>query len=145
MRLDSCIYPGYMKTKLRILLVEDDEDDQCLFIEALRKIHPTIVYEIAGDGTEALRKLDSSPVFDFIFMDLNMPKMDGFQCLKTLKSNEIHQSVPVIIISTSTLKTDIELCMKTGAAYYFTKPVHFDQLFQQIDDIVAGRIPLQMN
>jgi CheY-like chemotaxis protein len=134
-----------MESLLRILLVEDDEDDQFLFAEALRKIHPTIAYEIAGDGTEALSILENSPVFDFIFMDLNMPKMDGFECLRTMKANEIHQKVPVIIISTSTLKKDIEHCMKIGAAYYFTKPVHFDQLFQKIDDIITGRILLQTN
>ena len=134
-----------MQNLQRILLIEDDEDDQYLFCEALARIHPTIVFEVAQEGSEALRKIDAEPAYDFIFMDLNMPKMDGFECLKRLKANPIHQNVPVIIISTSTQQKDIDHCMRMGAAYYFTKPVHFDELFRKVDDIVAGRIILQLN
>ena len=132
-----------MQTIKRILLVEDDEDDQYLFCEALGRIHPTIFFEIARDGSEAIQRVEKAPAFDFIFMDLNMPKMNGIECLKRLKGNGIHQNVPVIMISTSTQQKDIDQCMDLGAAYYFTKPVNFEGLFRKVDDIIAGRILLQ--
>ncbi|MCW3091425.1 MAG: response regulator [Ferruginibacter sp.] len=70
-----------MNTAKRILLVDDDPDDQYLFSDAVNQIHPKIYCEIANNGAEALTILDKTPPFDLIFMDLNMPKMNGFECL----------------------------------------------------------------
>ena len=126
-----------MHNAKRILLVEDDLDDQFLFNEALSRLHPSVRYEIAHDGAEALKMLEESQEYDYIFLDLNMPKMNGFECLLKIKNNPATSNIPVIIISTSNRPVDIQRCKELGAAGYFTKPPSFDELFNSLSNIVS--------
>src|SRR5687767_13030602 len=96
-----------MQTIKRILLVEDDVDDQFFFCEALTELHPTIDCRIAKNGAEALEIVKAPPPFDMIFLDLHMPKVDGFQCLKQLKEHPVHKNIPVVIVTTSNNEEDI--------------------------------------
>src|SRR5687767_6825903 len=96
-----------MRTIKRILLVEDDLDDQMFFCEALNKLQSAIECRIANDGVEALELVEEPPPFDLIFLDLNMPKVNGFECLKRLKDHPIHKEIPVVILSTSNHPEDI--------------------------------------
>lgn len=129
-----------MQTAKRILLVEDDPDDQDLFCEALKLIHSQILCEIANDGVKALHMVEHQSPFDLIFLDLNLPKMDGFECLWHLKNNELHKNIPVIILSTSHRLSDIERCKKLGAANFFSKPASFDKLFHMLENILSNRM-----
>ena len=129
-----------MQSAKRILLVEDDLDDQLFFTEALHNIHPNIQYEIANDGAEALLLVDSPPPFDMIFLDLNMPKVDGFECLQQLRALENYKKVPVIIVSTSTRVEDIDRCKNLGATTFFSKPSSFEKLFVQLKGILASTL-----
>lgn len=65
------------------MLVENDFDDQYFFMLALQEIHPGIRCEIANNGAEALDRVEDFPLFDIIFLDLNIPKIDGFECLES--------------------------------------------------------------
>ena len=121
-----------MENIKRILLVEDDLDDQFFFCEALNEFHPEINCRIAMNGAEALELVGSLPPFDVIFLDLNMPKIDGFECLQRLKADPTHKAVPVVVISTSRRKEDMQRSEKLGATLYVSKPPPFEKLFRQL-------------
>lgn len=129
-----------MVTARRILLVDDDLDDQELFTTALSLCYPQIDCILASNGLEAMRLVAVSSPFDLIFLDLNMPLMDGFDCLRLFKTNDLYKHIPVIILSTSNSKRDMEYCMKTGAAAYFIKPPSFTALFEQLKDIISKQV-----
>ncbi len=97
-----------MRTHKILMIVDDDKDDRFFFRSAIRKNNPTfecIEAENGVDALEQLRKAEQLP--DFIFLDLNMPKMDGRECLKELKKDKTLKKIPVIIYSTSTKLSDI--------------------------------------
>ena len=125
-----------MLTPKKILLVEDDPDDQFLFAEAIRELRPTIIYEIANDALEALQKLENSKSYDLIFLDLNLPKMNGFEFLKILKSNTAYDQIPVIIVSTSSRDAYIIKGLHLGAKDFLTKPPTIDQLAKNLAEIL---------
>ncbi|OXA89943.1 response regulator [Flavobacterium hercynium] len=125
--------------KKRILLADDDLDDTEMFCEALALIDNNIVCECANNGSDALNKLDA---LDFkpelIFLDLNMPVMNGWDCLKTLKKDKRYHNIPVIMISTSSHKKDMEAAANLGALCYFVKPNSFKDLKDVLHSITAS-------
>jgi len=121
-----------------ILMVDDDEDDQMLFKEALKQVDNRLKCDTAINGADALLKLKSVPPPDMIFLDLNMPIMNGFECLKALKKEEYFQHIPVIIFTTANDSATIEKSRKLGAAAFFHKPIDFDLLLAKLRQIVGG-------
>lgn len=115
---------------LTFLLADDDADDKTLFCEALAEIDPTIVCHTAADGKEALAILSEGQAKkpDIIFLDINMPVMDGWQCLGKLKADARHSNIPVIMYSTSSYQRDIEQALESGAFCFFTKPSDYREL-----------------
>ena len=121
------------------LLADDDSDDTEMFCEALASIDSTNVCHCATNGREALKKLNElTEMPHLIFLDINMPVMNGWQCLKTLKDDERFKQIPVLIISTSSHKRDIDIAADLGAKCYFTKPNDFNELTQVLKVIVAN-------
>lgn len=122
-----------------LFLVDDDADDQLLFGEALREINATALYETASDALDALKKLNTSVTApQLIFLDLNMPIMHGFECLKRIKENSTLQKIPVIIYTTSSSPLDIHMAKQLGATAYFCKPMHFSHLVDGLKSILNG-------
>lgn len=118
-------------SKASILLIDDDEDDRWLFAEALNRTVPSVVCESVSGGHEALAYLDKigeDQLPDVIFLDLNMPGMDGKKCLSLLKRNPKFSSIPVIVYSTSNFHKDIEEAMQLGAQEFIIKPADYMQL-----------------
>ena len=115
---------------ITFLLADDDADDKTLFCEALSEIDPEIVCHTASDGKEALAILSEKQITkpNIIFLDINMPVMDGWQCLGRLKENTDYKDVPVIMYSTSSYQRDIELALQSGAFCFFTKPSDYREL-----------------
>lgn len=113
-----------------ILLVDDDADDSDLFAEALGEIDATITYYNAVDGQEALDKLGNDVISkpDIIFLDINMPGMDGWQCLTHLKANAFLKHIPVIMYSTSAAWQEMQLAAKMGALGFLSKPSDYSTL-----------------
>jgi len=109
-----------MKTSKSILLVEDDKDDQNFFIQALREIENATLYHVANNGKEALDKLDNPVLPDIIFMDINMPVMNGIECLSAIIKNPQIKDIPVVMLTTDTGKIDI--VRKLGAKAFIKKP-----------------------
>jgi CheY-like chemotaxis protein len=120
-----------MPAARNIFLIDDDEDDRWLFAEALARTVPQVKCESAASGQEAIQFLDASSVLpDCIFLDLNMPGMDGKNCLTQLKSHPKLKTIPVIVYSTSNYHKDIEETKALGADEFIIKPSDYTQLCQ---------------
>jgi CheY-like chemotaxis protein len=122
----------------KFLVVDDDSDDNGLFTEALAAVGPGIICYCVADGQEALEKLEAKLIAppDIILMDINMPIMNGWQCLTRLKSAPDYKDIPVIIHSTSSRKTDKELAKDLGAICFFTKLHDFKRLKKMLEIVV---------
>lgn len=129
---------------VEILIVDDSMEDAELAIRALKKNHlaNTIVHltdgsqaldfifgreEYAGRNTHALPKV--------ILLDLKMPKVNGMEVLKEIKSNPATQSIPVVILTSSAEDPDIKLCYELGANSYIVKPVEFENFSKMVSDL----------
>jgi CheY-like chemotaxis protein len=122
-----------MNQPIRILLIDDDLDDKVLFIEALADIDETIDCEYYNNGEQALRWLTTTGILpDYIFLDLNMPKMNGIEVLKAIKSDRRISAIPVIIYSTSRNDLHQLEVKKMGAALYIIKPYSLADLKNEI-------------
>lgn len=124
-----------MRTLKTILLVEDDKDDQEFFVEALSQISNTSLFGIANDGVEALQHLNEEKSLpDMIFMDINMPRMNGIECLKEIAKSSLAKNIPVIMLSTST--DNIELVRQLGGRAFLEKPCLNGMLKSHIERII---------
>jgi CheY-like chemotaxis protein len=114
----------------KFLIVDDDADDREMFCEALAEVIPDSMCYSESNGRRAILALDSGNINlpDLIFLDINMPVMDGWQCLSKLKETLPYQSIPVIMYSTSSYTEDIEKADRLGALCFFTKPSSFTEL-----------------
>jgi len=119
------------------LLADDDHDDAELFSEALNRVDPSISFHHVDNGTGVFQFLDdSTQTPDLIFLDLNMPKMSGWQCLAQLKNNPAYRDIPVIMYTTSSHYRDAEIALDLGALGLVTKPSEFKVLKTIITSIV---------
>lgn len=125
----------------RCFLIEDDLDDQDIFLMALREIDPTIECQIADGGQQALDKLstDRSFVPDYIFVDLNMPKMNGLDCLSELKKIEHLQAARIIMFSTSSEPKIVENSRLLGADNFLVKPSAIGHMVTSITKLIVKR------
>ena len=120
-----------------ILLAEDDTDDRELFCEAIASIKDNTTVNYAENGKEALNKLEEMPTKpNMIFLDINMPVMNGWQCLKTLKEDERYKHIPVVIYSSSSNHREREIAKDMGASLFFTKPNDFYVFKEKLEVII---------
>ncbi len=119
-----------------ILLVEDDEVDRMTVKRAIKKLKiPNKLYT-AENGEEALQLLRNSEELPwFILMDINMPRMNGIELLKTMKADERLKIVPIIMLTTSAQDEDRYESFRHSVAGYVIKPVEFDNFVEVIDRI----------
>lgn len=128
---------------VKILLVEDDPADVELTREVLEQSKIRIDLEVAEDGVEALKYLrrespyDDAALPDIILLDLNMPKMDGRDVLKQIKSDENLKMIPVVVLTTSSTDEDIVKSYTLGANCYVTKPVGLAEFAKVVDSVEA--------
>lgn len=128
-----------MSKKRTFFIVDDDLDDQDLFIEAVSEVDKSIECMSASNCEEALDMLRNRKISlpDMIFLDLNMPRLNGKQCLAELKKESHLRDIPVIIYSTSSEKRDIDETTRLGAAHFLTKPNKFEELCKAISYVVS--------
>ena len=110
-----------------VFLADDDEDDIDLFKQAALDVCPDMEITAVTDGSKLIDRLEvaSPPKPDCIFIDINMPKMDGFACINALKKKKEFKNIPVIVYSTSGMQSDISKMYAAGADLYITKPMNF--------------------
>lgn len=119
-----------MKSKtLNCLLIDDDPDDQEIFCMALEEIGKRIKCMFANDGVDALNKLKENNVLpDFIFIDMNMPRMNGNECLAKIKEESHLKAIPVYMYSTSAEPEAVAETQRLGAAGFIVKPTSVSEL-----------------
>ncbi len=124
---------------MNILIVDDDEDDRDLFCDAVNVVDPEINCIVARNGEEALTglKSDHIPKPNLIFLDLNMPRVNGVQFLREIKKIPALDSIPIIIYTTSKLKEDWEITRKLGAVHFITKPSSLRELCNEIEGAIS--------
>lgn len=111
-----------MAKPLQILLVDDDADDREIFSWAINNIYPSATTDTAIDGQDALEKLERQECFpDMIFLDLNMPRMNGFDFLRHIRKSDKWSELPVIVYSTSSNPKDMARSWEAGATDYIVK------------------------
>jgi CheY-like chemotaxis protein len=117
------------KKHLNILLADDDTDDCIFFKEALDELLMTTNLTTVHDGEQLMIYLSGTPpeLVDVLFLDINMPRKNGFECLSEIKQNENLKELPVIIFSTSYEKEVVNSLYKSGARYFIRKPSEFAQ------------------
>lgn len=109
------------------------QDDREIFREAVATCDPKIEIMFANDGLEALQILDSSMILpDVIFLDYNMPRMNGLECLKRLKANADTKNIPTIMYTTSGDREQEKVVLLLGADYYMQKTINFKSLCQEL-------------
>jgi two-component system response regulator len=123
---------------VEILLIEDNPDDAGLTIRALKKHNLANNLLHLQDGEEALNYLFSSKLTGIpklILLDLKMPKVDGIEVLRRIKSDQLKKVIPIVILSSSKEERDIVESYKLGVNAYIVKPVDFDKFVKAIADI----------
>jgi CheY-like chemotaxis protein len=118
------------------LLIDDDHDDQLVFSLAINSIDRSVKCVMADNGFAALHKLEQEPFFtpDIIFLDLNLPGMNGIDCLVRIKANPRLANIPIIIYSTSSRVEDHVKTKALGATAFITKPSHIVELKSKLSE-----------
>jgi CheY-like chemotaxis protein len=126
-----------MKT---ILIVDDDVDDKDFLCEVLVHVDPTVKCIWAQDGVQALNLLSNENFLpDYIFLDLNMPRMGGKQCLEKIKDTPRISDVPVIIYTTSKLREAKIDAMRLRDVHFLTKPTTFAELQEKVSHVLQNK------
>jgi two-component system response regulator len=132
-----------MKSRV-ILLVEDNPDDELLALRALKKSNVPNEVVVAHDGVEALDYLfasgpyegrDTSSMPQLVLLDLKLPRVDGLEVLKRLRSDERTRLLPVVILTSSKERRDMLEGYGLGANSYIRKPVNFEQFMNVIEQL----------
>ncbi|AIY14071.1 response regulator [Cellulophaga baltica] len=128
---------GY-KNKLHILLVDDDKDDCDIFKEALEELDVSYALTILHNGIELLEFLSSEEGSnpDILFLDLNMPRKTGIECIKEIKSSTSLPSISTVIYSTSYNTNVVDELYDLGAHYYIQKPSSYKCLKKVIEQAI---------
>ncbi|MDP4200549.1 MAG: response regulator [Bacteroidota bacterium] len=118
-----------MPNPLILILADDDKDDCLFFTDALGELPVTANLTTVHNGEQLMQLLADETVAPppphVLFLDLNMPRKNGFECLAEIKSDERLRQLPVIIFSTSFEQDVVNLLYKKGAHYYIRKPAEF--------------------
>jgi len=123
-----------------ILLVEDDPDDEALTMRSLRKHKIMNPVKVVNDGEAALeyligsvsKNIEPQPLPQLVLLDLKLPKVDGLEVLKVLRSNQRTQLLPIVIFTSSNEQLDVITSYKNGANSFIRKPVDFEEFTDAI-------------
>lgn len=124
---------------LNIVLAEDDEDDRFFFKEAIDKVKIKTILTTVNDGVELIEYLDNpeNQKPHIVFLDLNMPRKGGIECLEAIRANKNYNDLTVAIYSTSASDFDIEETFVKGANVYIRKPNDFKVLQKVISEVLS--------
>lgn len=114
---------------LRVCVVEDDPDHTVIITRAIRDAAPRAEVQTVGDGEAALALLAAAETLpDLILLDINMPGLSGFEVLARVKADERLKRIPVVMLTSSELATDVARAYELGASGYVSKPSYLHDL-----------------
>ncbi|WP_297982929.1 response regulator [uncultured Chryseobacterium sp.] len=127
------------KEYMHIILADDDEDDRLFFTDAFSELKMSTKVQTYKDGVELMNYLNSDDALlpEILFLDLNMPKKNGMECLEEIKANSKFENIAVAIYSTSSTEEHIEETFVKGANIYIKKPSDFSTLKKVLSDVVT--------
>ena len=129
---------------VNFLIIEDNQDHADLMISSLQEFNIKNEISHVLDGEAALAFLNNEPPYadssehsipHLILLDIRMPKMDGISLLKIIKENDNFKHIPVIMVSTSKLESEIENCYRLGANGFVSKPLQFSEFTRKIKEL----------
>ena len=123
---------------MHVLLADDDQDDRLFFSDAFSDLALKIKLKMVNDGEELMKYLKTPNIIlpSVVFLDLNMPRKNGIDCLKEIRNNDTLKNLSVAIYSTSTNEKDIEETLANGANVYIAKPSNFTKLQELLERIL---------
>lgn len=121
--------------KLHVLLADDDADDLFIFNEAILHTKLPLEFSYAEDGRKLLEVLENDVIPDVLFLDINMPDVNGIECLKTIRSKSRFKKLPIIIYTTTDFKPNLETCFEYGANLFVVKPNSFNEIVKIIEQL----------
>ena len=124
---------------MTILLADDDEADRLIFKEAFDEMDIGTSVETVNDGEELMQLLENSEYEDLphiLFLDINMPRKNGLECLKEIRANKKYKEVSIAIYSTSSSEKDMHETFLNGANVYINKPQDFNKLKKVLEKAI---------
>ena len=125
----------------RIYLVDDDEDDAFMINRAFKKVAPSTQFTHLGDGYEFLTRVkrgDLECEHALLFLDINMPKLTGFDVLEKLQGDPLLEELDIIVLSTSEREADREMALRLGAIHFQTKPHSYQELLGFAESVLES-------
>lgn len=123
---------------MHILLADDDLDDCMLFEDVLRELYNQPRLSVVNDGRQLMNFLEGADMFpDILFLDLNMPLKNGYECVKEIRQSKRLQKIPIVIFSTSAKPAAVEVLYEQGINLYIKKPDDFQALIYMIKKVLA--------
>lgn len=120
---------------LKILVVEDNQDNMTLLVDILTSLDYDVVQAV--DGVDGLEKAQAT-IPDLILMDLSLPRLDGWDATRKLKENSELAHIPVLALTAHSMVGDRERALEAGCDDYISKPIKFAVLVEKIDKFVKG-------
>lgn len=123
-----------------IMIVDDDADDRMLFEDALKEVSGSTKLISLSDGMHLIDVLTkkTTPGPDVIFLDINMPGKNGFECLQSIRTNPALKDIPIVLYSTCSLEETINRAYSSGANFYVSKPNNFNALKKVISTVLSS-------
>jgi CheY-like chemotaxis protein len=124
---------------IKVILADDDEDDRLFFTDAFEELKITTKVSTFNDGVYLMDHLNSADITlpEILFLDLNMPRKSGIDCLKEIRANDRFKDIAIAIYSTSSSEEDVENTFVLGANIYIKKPSDFKKLKKVLSEIVT--------
>ncbi|MCU7549441.1 response regulator [Chitinophagaceae bacterium LB-8] len=123
----------------RVVLIDDDRDDAEVFQEALEEVGNHFVFQYFENGESALAEWSKEEKLlpDIIFLDLNLPQISGWEILQHVRQTHDLASIPVVMYTTSSLKSELEMSLDQGANFFITKPTNYNELKRLLAEVLG--------
>ncbi len=134
-----------MNTSRTLFIADDDKDDLLVFSLAVEEVDPATRLITASDGVEAMKilKHPQSGIPDYIFLDLNMPKKSGIECIAEIRRESRLNGIPIIIYSTSSAPAEKKEALASGADIFITKFIRFNDLCEALTNIFNNELSVK--